>query len=90
MAERLGFTTAAVYDRLYGLCLEQKKRHTRYHDGLYWVRMTSKDFPRVFPYLSAKAVVRALRRLRDEGLVREIHHGRIRWYAVTRKRRRVV
>lgn len=83
LAERLGFTTAAVYDRLYGLCLKQKSRHARHYDGLYWVRMPSKDFPRVFPYLPAKAVGRALRKLRDEGLVREVHCGHIRWYATT-------
>lgn len=82
LAERLGFSTAAVYDRLFDLCQEQKKKHVNHHDGCYWVQMTYKDFPRIFPYLAASTVDKALRKLRDEGLVRKVHHGHISWYTI--------
>lgn len=81
-AKELGVSTAAVYDRLYDLCLEQAKEHADYHDGCHWVRMAYKDFPRIFPYLSAGTVSKALKRLRDEGLVRKVRHGRISWYTI--------
>lgn len=82
LAEKLGFSTAAVHDRIYSLCQKQEKRHARYYDGHFWVRIPPKNYPRVFPYLSSKTVGRSLRKFRNEGLVREVHHGRIRYYTI--------
>jgi hypothetical protein len=83
LAERLGLSTAAVYDRLYDLCLEKRQEHCDCYDGCYWIRMPSKDFPRVFPYLHPSTVSKALRKLRDEGLIRTVRHGRVCWYTIT-------
>lgn len=76
LAERLGISTAAVYDRLYDLCQAQEKRHSNRHDGHYWVRLPHKDFHRVFPFLSEGTVSKALRKLRDEGLVIVAHYDK--------------
>lgn len=46
--------------------------------------MTPKDFPRIFPYLSASTVAKSLRKLRNEGLVRKVRHGHISWYTITK------
>lgn len=93
LASRLGVSTAAVYARLCDLCREKSKRDADCHDGLFWVRIPSKDFRRVFPFLSPTTVSRALRMLRNEGLVRvghyggaDVHDGRSNlsnWYAAT-------
>lgn len=93
LAERWGVSTAAVYDRLCELCLEQERNVAGYHDGRFWVRMPSKDFPKVFPFLSGATVAKAFRRLRDEDLVMVGHydresvygggHGLTNWYTIT-------
>lgn len=95
LARELGLSTAAVYDRLYDLCREKERKTADYHDGYFWVRIPYKDFPRVFPFLSAGTVAKALRKLRDEGLVMVgyydetgIHRkrgGPVNWYALTRR-----
>lgn len=84
LAERLGVSTAAVYDRLYDLRQEQEKKHVNHHDGCYWVQMTPQDFPRIFPYLAASTVDKALRKLRNDGVVRKVRHGRVSWYTITK------
>lgn len=94
LVRKLGLSTAAVYDRLYDLCREQERKTSGYHDGCFWVRIPYKDFPRVFPFLSAGTAAKALRKLRDEGLVMVGHYdesgvhgkrgGPVNWYALTR------
>lgn len=85
MADKLGVSTAAVYERLHDLCEEKARRNADYHDGLFWVRLPHSDFPGVFPYLSSTTVSKALRKLRDEGLVMVGHYdetnGVTNWYA---------
>lgn len=81
LAERLGLPTAAVYDRLCDLCLEEG--HVERYDGRSWVRLGSRDFPRVFPFLSGATVYKAFRKLIDEDLVRKVRRGDGSWYTVT-------
>lgn len=92
LIKRLGSaTTAVVYSRLYDLYRKQRRQQGHFHDGRYWVRMPYKDFPRMFPGLSADIVSEALGDLEDEGLLSMVHYGPLSWYAATRKaRRRVV
>lgn len=90
LVDRLGFFTAAVYVQLYDLYRNQRRRQHHFHDGRYWVRMPYEDFPRMFPDLPAAIVSKALGKLEDEGLLRMVHSGRLSWYVITRKRRRVV
>lgn len=92
MVREVGLSTAAVYDRLYDLCREQERKTADYHDGCFWVRIPHRDFPRVFPFLSKNTVGKALRKLRDKGLVIVGHydetgiHGKggspVNWYAL--------
>lgn len=93
LAREYGVATAAVYDRLYDLCREKAERNADSHDGFFWVRIPFSDFPRMFPFLAPKTVSRALRRLRDEGLVTVGHYdvtgehggmgGQTNWYTIT-------
>lgn len=85
LVERLGFSTTAVYVSLYDLYRRQRRRQGHYHAGRYWVRMPYKDFPRMFPYLSAATVSKALGKLEDEGLLSMVHYGRLSWYVISRK-----
>lgn len=85
LVDRLGFSTAAVYVQLYDLYRKQRRRQKHYHAGRYWVRMPYKDFPRMFPDLSAVVVSHALKKLEDEGLLMMVHYGRLSWYVISRK-----
>lgn len=85
LAARMGFSAAAVYSQLYTLCREQKKKkkkHRCYYDGHPWVPITSKDLPRLFPYMTAAAVVKALGELKDAGLVKELPRGDVSWFTI--------
>lgn len=86
LVDRLGYSAAAVYAPLYDLYRKQRRLQHHYHDGRYWVRMPYEDFPRMFPELTSDAVSKALRKLEGEGLLRMVHHGRISWYTISRKR----
>lgn len=93
LVREMGISAAAVYDQLYDLCREKERKNADYHDGYFWVRIPYSDFPRVFPYLSDGTVFKALRKLRDKGLVivdhfdeTGIHRKRgssANWYALT-------
>lgn len=90
LADRLGFSAAAVYVPLYELYRKQRRQQGHYHAGRYWVRMPYEDFPRMFPDLPAVIVSKALGKLEDEGLLRMVHSGRLSWYVMDRKPQRVV
>nr|UVX39249.1 MAG: Replication initiator protein A (RepA) N-terminus [Bacteriophage sp.] len=90
LVKRFGFSTAAVYVQLYDLYRRQRRRQGHFHAGHYWVRMPYDDFPRMFPDLPAAIVSEALRQLEDEGLLEMVHSGRLSWYVISRKPRRVV
>lgn len=90
LADRLGFSAAAVYVPLYDFYRRQRRRQRHFHDGRYWVRMPYEDFPRMFPELPECIVSKALGKLVDEGLLRMVHYGRLSWYTMNRISRRVV
>ncbi|UVX36122.1 MAG: Replication initiator protein A (RepA) N-terminus [Namikivirus ozawa] len=87
LVNKFGVRTAAVYERLHDLCAEKARVNADYHDGLFWVRMTHKDFPKVFPYMSESTVSKAIKKLLDEGLVvvghYDAHNSVVNWYATT-------
>lgn len=83
LVEGLGFSTAAVYNRLYDLYRKQRKRQRHFHAGRYWVRMPYEDFPRMFPELPEFFVSKALSNLEDKGLLRMVHYGDLSWYVIS-------
>lgn len=74
LAKTLGVSAAVVYERVYDLCSEKARRDADYHDGFFWVRMPCKDFRKIFPYMSEGTVYKAIRKLRDEGLIMVAHY----------------
>ena len=87
LAQELGVRTALVYECLHSLCAEKAKRNADYHDGFFWVRISYKDFLKIFPYMAEDTISRALKKLRNEGLVMVGHYdennGTTNWYATT-------
>lgn len=85
LIDKLGYSTTAVYVQLYDHYRKQRRRQGHFHAGRYWVRMPYKDFPRIFPLLSADAVSKAIGKLEDEGLIGMVHYGSLSWYVISRK-----
>lgn len=87
LVNKFGVRTAVVYERLHDLCAEKARLNVDYHDGLFWVRMPCKDFPKIFPYMSESTVSKAIKKLINDGLVAVGHydaHGSVvNWYATT-------
>lgn len=87
LVNRLGVHTTAVYECLHDLCAEKARLNADCHDGLFWVRMPHKDFHKVFPYMCAGTVSRAIKKLEAEGLVVVGHcdenNRLVNWYATT-------
>lgn len=87
LISKFGVYTTVVYERLHDLCDEKARLNVDYHDGLFWVRMPHKDFPRVFPYMAEATVSSAIKKLKAEGLVVVGHYdesnGTVNWYATT-------
>lgn len=90
LVNRLGYSTAVVYVRLYGVYRRERTRQGHYHVGRYWVRMPYDDFPKMFPELSSDSVSKAFEELEDKGLLRMVHYGPLSWYTMNRISRRVV
>lgn len=87
LVNKFGVRTAVVYERLHDLCAEKARLNADYHDGLFWVRMPCKDFHKIFPYMNEATVYRAIKKLKDEGLVVVGHYDQnnslVNWYATT-------
>lgn len=88
--DRLGYSKAIVYVRLYALYRRERRRQRHFHAGRYWIRMPYDDFPRMFPELPAVFVSKAIEKLEDEGLLKMVHYGPLSWYSIIRISRRVV
>lgn len=86
LAKALGIRPAVVYEFLCVYCNEKARRNADYHDGSFWVRVTYKEFLRIFPYMSEDTLSRSLKKLIAEGLVRVGHYdeynGIANWYTV--------
>lgn len=87
LVKKLGLHTTVVYEVLHDLRKEKARLNADYHDGLFWVRCTRKFLRRTFPCMDITTVDRALRKLRDEGLVVIGHYDEdnstVNWYSVT-------
>nr|UVX91876.1 MAG: Replication initiator protein A (RepA) N-terminus [Bacteriophage sp.] len=87
LTNKFGVRTTVVYERFHDLCAEKARLNADYHDGLFWVRMPHKDFSRIFPHMSVATVAKAIKKLREEGLVvvghYDAHNSVVNWYATT-------
>lgn len=87
LVKKLGICTAVVYEVLHDLCEEKARCGSDCHDGLFWVRCPRRFLRRTFPYMDITTVDRALRKLRNEGLIVIGHYDEnnstVNWYATT-------
>lgn len=82
---------AAILLQNFAFWIEKNRANGKHcHDGLYWTYNSVRAFKELFPYMSAKSVRTAIKKLVDEGLLltgnfNASAYDRTTWYAVTEK-----
>ena len=90
VAKEYGVHSAILLNNIAFWCLKNKANDTNLHDGHYWTYNSKKAFSELFPYMTARQIDYALKRLIDEGVLITGNYNanaydRTLWYAVTEK-----
>lgn len=90
VAKEYGVHAAILLQNITFWCLKNKANGANEHDGNYWTYNSKKAFSELFPYMTARQIEYALKRLIDEGVIVTGNYNanaydRTLWYAVTKK-----
>ena len=89
-AMEVGVNAAIILDQFDFWIEKNRANGSHYHDGRYWTYNSKKAFAKMYPYLSAKLIRTALKKLEDEGYIVVGDYNRNRmvrpnWYSITDK-----
>lgn len=90
IAQRFGVNCAVILQNIWHWVQKNEANGTNFYDGTYWTYNSTKAFTKQFPYLSQKQIETALKKLRDEDIIKTgnynvVKYDRTLWYAVTEK-----
>lgn len=90
VAVKYGVHSAILLENIAYWCKKNEANEVQYHDGLYWTYNSKKAFSELFPYMTARQIDYALKRLIDDGIIvtgnfNTVAYDRTLWYAVTKK-----
>ena len=90
IAIKYGMVEAVLLEHLNFWILKNKANKANFYDGNYWTYNSTKALAELFPYVSSNTISRALRHLKEEGLIlfgnyNKISYDRTTWYAITEK-----
>lgn len=90
IAEKYGIQPAIILNYLYFWIEKNKANEQNFYDGYYWTYNSKKAFATLFPYMTARQIDYAMKKLIDEGLVitgnyNKLSYDRTLWYAITNK-----
>lgn len=90
VAKKYGVHSAILLNNIAFWCLKNKANSTHEHDGHFWTYNSKKAFSELFPYMTARQIDYALKRLIDDGILitgnfNANAYDRTLWYAVTKK-----
>ena len=90
VATEYGVHSAILLNNIAFWCLKNKANGTHEHDGYFWTYNSKKAFSELFPYMTARQIDYALKRLIDDGILVTGNYNanaydRTLWYAVTKK-----
>lgn len=90
VAKEYGVHSAILLNNIAFWCLKNKANGTHEHDGHFWTYNSKKAFSELFPYMTARQIDYALKRLIDDGILitgnfNTNAYDRTLWYAVTKK-----
>lgn len=90
IAKEYGMPCAVILKHLWYWIEKNRANRKNERDGSYWTYNSVSAFCELFPYLSKNTIIRALKKLSDEGIIKEAVFNdaafdRTKWYAITDK-----
>ena len=90
VARKYGVHSAILLQNIVFWCQKNKANGMHEYDGNYWTYNSKKAFAELFPYMTARQIEYALKRLIDDGIIVTGNYNanaydRTLWYAVTKK-----
>lgn len=90
IAKIYGVNCAVILQNIWHWVRKNEANGVNFYDGDYWTYNSTKAFSLLFPYLSAKQIETALKKLREEGIIKTgnynaVKYDRTLWYAITEK-----
>lgn len=88
IAKEYGIPCAVILKHLWYWIEKNRANRKNERDGSYWTYNSVSAFCELFPYLSKNTIIRALKKLSDEGIIKEavfndVAFDRTKWYAIT-------
>lgn len=89
-AKEIGIIPAILLKNIYWWVKKNEYNNKHFYDGHYWTYNSVKAFTDYFPYLTAKQILYALKKLETEGYLvsgnyNNSAYDRTKWYAVTKR-----
>ena len=90
IAKQYGLEESILLENIYFWVKKNKANNQNYHNGKYWTYNTVKAFNELFDYMTEAKIYRALKKLKDCGLIEigeynENKYDHTKWYTVTSK-----
>ena len=90
IATKYGMVEAVLLEHLNFWISKNKSNEINFYDGNYWTYNSTKAFADLFPYISQKAISKALHHLEEEEIIilgnyNKNVYDRTKWYAITEK-----
>ena len=90
IAKMYGVNCAVILQNIWHWVRKNEANGTNFYDGSYWTYNSTKAFAEQFPYLTPKQIETALKKLRDEKIIKTgnynvMKYDRTLWYAITEK-----
>ena len=89
VAEKYGLTEAILLNNLQFWIEKNRANNDNFFDGNYWTYNSIEAYTKLFPYLSARKITNAFKKLEDLGIIitgnyNKIAYDRKKWYAITK------
>ena len=90
LAQKYGVNAAVLLKHFEFWIAKNKANGKNYFDGKYWTYNSRKAFAELFPYMNARQIDYAIKKLIDDGLIitgnyNKSTYDRTLWYAITKK-----
>lgn len=90
IAVKFGVLEAILLNHIYYWIEKNRANESNFYDGTYWTYNSTRAFNELFPYVSERQIKKALKHLREEGILltgnyNKSTYDRTLWYALSKK-----
>lgn len=90
IAEKYGLLESILLNHIYYWIDKNRANESHFYDGTYWTYNSTRAFNELFPYVSERQIKKALKHLREEGILitgnyNKSTYDRTLWYALSKK-----